>query len=183
MYPPMITRWLLGCEKWRSTPCLSSKTFGCYVRTLLKHLISKSILEPKRGVWRNKKNLSSFRDTLAGLFPDKAALLNEYDVGRIKVYGLYISKEEVSLSSDEKNLFSNLIFVQPKTLNYFQWISQCIKLSARNEIFRFLNVKNSDIGHVSSSSTDAKITAPIIYPKSFYRTKKWRSYCIVHDVR
>lgn len=71
-----------------------------------------------------KKNLSSFRDTLAGLFPDKAALLNEYDVGRIKVYGLYISKEEVSLSSDEKNLFSNLIFVQPKTLNYFQWISQ-----------------------------------------------------------
>lgn len=114
-----------------------------------------------------KKNLSSFRDTLAGLFPDKAALLNEYDVGRIKVYGLYISKEEVSLSSDEKNLFSNLIFVQPKTLNYFQWISQCIKLSARNEIFRFLNVKNSDIGHVSSSSTDAKITAPIIYPKSF----------------
>lgn len=128
----------------------------------------KEHIRTKNGAFGEiKKNLSSFRDTLAGLFPDKAALLNEYDVGRIKVYGLYISKEEVSLSSDEKNLFSNLIFVQPKTLNYFQWISQCIKLSARNEIFRFLNVKNSDIGHVSSSSTDAKITAPIIYPKSF----------------
>ena len=114
-----------------------------------------------------KKNLSSFQDKLIELFPDKAELLNRYDVGRIKVYGLYVSKEEVSLSEDEDKLFSNLIFIQPKTLNYFQWISQCIKLSARNEIFRFLNIKNSDIGNISSSNADTKITAPIIYPKSF----------------
>lgn len=114
-----------------------------------------------------KKNLSSFQDKLIELFPDKAELLNRYDVGRIKVYGLYVSKEEVSLSEDEDKLFSNLIFIQPKTLNYFQWISQCIKLSARNEIFRFLNIKNSDIGNISSSNADTKITAPIIYPRSF----------------
>lgn len=88
-----------------------------------------------------KKNLSSFRDKLVELFPDKADLLNRYDTGRIKVYGLYVSREEVSLSEDEDKLFSNLIFIQPKTLNYFQWISQCIKLSARNEVFRFLNIK------------------------------------------
>ena len=52
-------------------------------------------------------------------------------------------------------------------MSYFQWISQSIKYSARTEIFRFLNIKNSDIGNVSSSSADTKITAPIIYPKSF----------------
>ena len=44
-----------------------------------------------------KKNLSSFQDKLIELFPDKAELLNRYDVGRIKVYGLYVSKEEVTL--------------------------------------------------------------------------------------
>lgn len=45
-----------------------------------------------------KKNLSSFQDKLIELFPDKAELLNRYDVGRIKVYGLYVSKEEVFVS-------------------------------------------------------------------------------------
>lgn len=114
-----------------------------------------------------KKNLSSFRDKLVELFPDKADLLNRYDTVRIKIYGLYVSREEVSLSEDEDKLFSNLIFIQPKTLNYFQWISQCIKLSARYEVFRFLNIKNSDIGNILSSNADTKITAPIIYPKSF----------------
>ena len=114
-----------------------------------------------------KKNLSSFRNKLVEFFPDKADLLNRYDTGRIKVYGLYVSREEVSLSEDEDKLFSNLIFIQPKTLNYFQWISQCIKLSARNGVFRFLNIKNSDIGNILSSNADTKITAPIIYPKSF----------------
>ena len=114
-----------------------------------------------------KDNLASFREKLVELFPEHAALLSRYDDGRIKVYGLYISKEEVDLPEGEDELFSNLIFVQPKTLNYFHWITQCIRVSARTELFRFLGVKNSDIGDVSSSNEDAKIQAPIIYPKSF----------------
>lgn len=114
-----------------------------------------------------KANLASFRDNLVELFPEHAPLLNRYDDGRIKVYGLYISKEEVDLPEGEDELFSNLIFVQPKTLNYFHWITQCIRVSARTELFRFLDIKNSDIGDVSSSNADAKIKAPIIYPKSF----------------
>ena len=64
-------------------------------------------------------------------------------------------------------LFSELKFVQPKTLNYFQWITQCIKHSAKNEVFRFLGLRNGDIGPVSSSRESTSITAPIIYPKSF----------------
>ena len=71
------------------------------------------------------------------------------------------------MSDDDYRLFAELKFVQPKTLNYFQWITQCIKRSARNEVFRFLNLKNADIGPVSSSSENTSITAPIIYPKSF----------------
>lgn len=114
-----------------------------------------------------RKNLSLFCDKLIELFPDKVDLISKYDVGRIKVYGLYISKEELSLSEDERKLYPNLIFVQPKTLNYFQWISNCIKYSARTEIFRFLNINNADIGNISSSRADTKILAPIIYPKDF----------------
>ncbi len=114
-----------------------------------------------------KGNISLFIDELVKLFPDQEALLRRYDSKRIKPFALYISKEEVFLSDDDYKLFSELTFVQPKTLNYFQWIVQCIKRSARNEIFRFLGIRNADIGPASSARESAEITAPIIYPKSF----------------
>lgn len=114
-----------------------------------------------------KSNLSSFIAELNKLFPDKENEFKKYDSKRIKVFALYMSKEEINLSDDDYKLFSEIIFVQPNTLNYFQWITQCIKHSARNEVFRFLGVKNADIGQASSSTESASITAPIIYPKSF----------------
>ena len=114
-----------------------------------------------------KHNLSSFIEELTKMFPEKADILHQYDHNRIKPFALYIPKDEVSLSDDDYKLFSELTFVQPKTLNYFHWIVECIKRSARNEIFRFLGLKNSDIGTLSSTRQSAEITAPIIYPKSF----------------
>lgn len=114
-----------------------------------------------------KDNLNLFVDELINMFPDKEKMLHQYDSSRIKPFALYISKEEVVLSDDDYELFSELTFVQPKTLNYFQWIVQCIKRSARNEIFRFLGIQNADIGTASSARESAEITAPIIYPKSF----------------
>ena len=114
-----------------------------------------------------KRNLSCFVAELVKLFPDKAGELQKYDLKRIKTFALYMPKEEVILSDDDYKLFSELVFIQPETLNYFQWITQCIKHSARNEVFRFLGLKNADIGQVSSASATASITAPIIYPKSF----------------
>lgn len=114
-----------------------------------------------------KSNLPSFIDELVKLFPEKESIFRKYDSKRIKPFALYISKEDVALSDDDYKLFSELTFVQLKTLNYFQWIVQCIKHSARNEIFRFLELKSSDIGQITSSRESASITAPIIYPKSF----------------
>lgn len=114
-----------------------------------------------------KRNMASFIGELVRLFPDKETQLKKYDSQRIKAFGLYITKEEIELSDDDYQLFPELIFVQPKTLNYFQWISQCIRHSARNEVFRFLGIKNTDIGPISSTTNSAEIVAPIIYPKSF----------------
>lgn len=114
-----------------------------------------------------KRNMAAFIDELVRLFPDKETQLKKYDSQRIKAFGLYITKEEIELSDDDHKLFPELIFVQPKTLNYFQWISQCIRHSARNEVFRFLGIKNTDIGPRSSTTNSAEIVAPIIYPKSF----------------
>jgi DGQHR domain-containing protein len=112
-------------------------------------------------------NLAEFVKVLIEKFPDKEKILTKYDIKRIKLFSLYIPRDEVALSDDDYGLFSNLLFVQPKTLEYFQWIVKCIKLSAKNEIFRFLNLTTDQIGRISSSSESAQITAPIIYPNEF----------------
>lgn len=114
-----------------------------------------------------KSNLACFVEEVSKLFPDRKELFQKYDSDRLKAYALYLSKEDIALTDDDYKLFSELIFVQPRTLNYFQWITQCIKKSAIYEVFRFLKLKNSDIGQISSASESAAITAPIIYPKSF----------------
>lgn len=113
-----------------------------------------------------KSNLADYIDKLSTILPDHAGLLKRYDTDRIQVFGLYISKEELDLADDDDKLFPNLVFVQPKILDYFQWVVQCIKLSARNEIFRFLGITNDQVGLIRSSSSNTEISAPIIYPKS-----------------
>lgn len=114
-----------------------------------------------------KNNISEFKDTLQQQFPEYIDEFNRYDENRIKIFGLYISKSELSLDETDYDLFSNLIFVESKTLEYFRWLVKGIKFSARNEIFRFLKLKSKDIGLISSSSESTQITAPIIYPKEF----------------
>jgi len=114
-----------------------------------------------------KNNIESLVTELLKLFPEKECLLSQYETSRIKLYYLYIPKDEIDIQEDDKKLFSNLIFVQPKTLNYFKWIVSCIKNTARNEVFRFLNIQTEDIGQIVSSSDNTGITAPIIYPDSF----------------
>lgn len=112
-------------------------------------------------------NKKEYLDKLLELFPDKQDLLQKYDLSRVKIFGLYISKSELSLSVDDYELFKNLIFIQPKTLEYFAWISKSIKFSAKNEVFKFLGLQRKDIGIVSGSGSSENITAPIIYPREF----------------
>ncbi|MEG0933569.1 MAG: DGQHR domain-containing protein [Lachnospiraceae bacterium] len=114
-----------------------------------------------------KQNLSNFIVELEKLFPEQKNIFSSYDVARIKVFGLYIPRYKLDLNANDYKMFTNLLFVQPQTLSYFQWIVQAIKFSARNEIFRFLNLKNSDIGIITSGSKSTQIKAPIIYPQAF----------------
>lgn len=114
-----------------------------------------------------KTNISSLKEILIELFPERKEFINKYEPERIKPFCLYISKNELSLSKQDYDLYNNLIFVEPQTLNYFQWVVKGLHFSARNEIFRFLKIKLKDIGLPKSSGSISEITAPIIYPKEF----------------
>ena len=61
--------------------------------------------------------------------------------------------------------YNNIIFWEPETLSYFSKMSQCIQYSARYEIFRFLELKNDQIGMACSEGKKTVISAPIIYPE------------------
>lgn len=111
--------------------------------------------------------LPDFIDKLVEFFPSSSDLLKKYNSDRIKLFGLYIPLNDPMLDPDDYFRFRNLKFVLPQTLNYFKWIVNCIKHSARNEIFRFLGLSSNQIGKISSGSDTQKITAPIIYPREF----------------
>lgn len=113
------------------------------------------------------KNFDQFISKLCEIFPDFQDKLKRYKEARILRFGLYFSLKELALSADEIALYPNLNFIEPKTLDYFCKMTQCIKLSARHEIFRYLNIRNDQIGGPSSDSMRRQIKAPIIYPQEF----------------
>ncbi len=135
--------------------------------TVQKTGIMDHIRTKNEAVGEIRDNLPDFISKLVELFPGSSDLLQKYNPDRIKLFGLYIPLNDPMLTPDDYYRFGNLTFVLPQTFNYFKWIVDCIKHSARNEIFRFLNLTNNQIGKISSGSDTQKITAPIIYPREF----------------
>lgn len=112
-----------------------------------------------------KNNFPQFYKHLVELFPERSQSIGKYTPDRYRLYCLYFSLSDLELSDDDSYLYGNTIFVAPQALNYFQWIARGIRLSARYEIFRFLQLKSSQIGIYTSASQSSKMQAPIIYPK------------------
>lgn len=135
--------------------------------TVKKTNIREHIRTKNEAMCQINEYLSDFIKELVNIAPQYIELFNKYEKDRLKIFGIYISKNEISLNKEDHELFNNLIFIGPQTLEYFQWLVKGIKFSAKNEIFRFLGIKSKDLGLVSSSSSNAEITAPIIYPKEF----------------
>ena len=92
-------------------------------------------------------------------------MVKRYRPERYFLYYIYISQTELEITEDEKNRYSNLLFWDPETLSYFDRMAQCIQHSARYEIFRYLGLKNDEIGFSGSEGGKTTIKAPIIYPQ------------------
>ena len=129
--------------------------------------IKDHIRTKNEAVGEIREYLPDFIGKLVEFFPESKNLLTKYNLDRIRLFGLYIPLNDPMLTPDDYYRFKNLTFVLPQTFNYFRWIVDCIKHSARNEIFRFLKLTSNQIGKISSGSDSQKITAPIIYPREF----------------
>ena len=121
------------------------------------------ILRKNEAAREIKSHIGEFIEELIKIFPEKKDILKEYNKDRIKLYFLYTNSSGIEETEDIKTRFSNLTFMQLRTLNYFNSMMKCIKYSARNEIFRFLGLKSNQIGIQKRTSEDSKITGPIVY--------------------
>lgn len=113
-----------------------------------------------------KDNQSDFFEWLKITFPDLKLYIDKYDEDKYILCFLYFSQTEIPLTDDEKNIYPLIKFVEPPTLNYFYKISQCIKLSSKYEIFKFLGLEKNKIGNATNEASRKVLKAPIIYPKS-----------------
>jgi DGQHR domain-containing protein len=121
---------------------------------------------------KNKKLLThqiieNAEDTINWLkkdFPEKFAKFDEYDVSNYKIFHLYFSKNTSNLSAEDIKLYQPIKIIELGALNYFYKLTQNIRLSARNEIFRFLGIGTREVGHPDSSVNESGIETTIIYP-------------------
>jgi DGQHR domain-containing protein len=123
------------------------------------HLKNKKLLTDE--IVKNKPDLIAW---LKEKFADKFAKFDSYGVTSYKVFHLYFTRNPSNLTSEDEQLYQPIRVIEYSSLNYFHKMTQNIKYSARNEIFRYLGVNSKDIGVPYSSRGEAGIETTIIYP-------------------
>lgn len=123
------------------------------------HLRKKSIYF--KGIQDNK---GEFLEWLTKLEPDRFKKFENYSVSRYKIF--YIYSSDNLFADDVKELFPDFKFIGINDIKYFLRISSCLKFTARNELYKFLGLDLSDIGHPSSSAESRYIDSAVIIPES-----------------
>lgn len=135
---------------------------------IMTHFKNKSILFDQ--IMENKKELLEW---LKEDYPDTFSKFQTYSDSRYNIFCLYIPKCKLELSEDDKKLYNNCTIIEEDTLNYFSKISKNIKYSAKNELFRFLDIKGRDIWISNSHWWTSNIDTIIISPEDNTSLKSW----------
>lgn len=114
-----------------------------------------------------KENKSEFIDILIQDNPT-CELLTEYNVSEFKIFYLYFDYQVKKISNDDLVRYKHIQFVDYSTMNYFITMSKSIKSSFKYELFRYFNLKRSDIGKPDPFGENnlKLIKTSIIYPSS-----------------
>ncbi len=112
-----------------------------------------------------KDNRKDFFGWLRTNFIDFTSDIEKYDEEKYILCFLYFSQNEIQLTAEEKKMYPLIKFVEMPTLNYLHKISQCVKLSSKYEIFKFLGLEKNKIGDTTNEASRKVLRAPIIYPK------------------
>ena len=108
----------------------------------------------------NKKDILEW---LQKDYKNKFDNFNSYSNARYKIFYLYFYTTPIEL--DTRDLFPKIKFIDNVQLKYFKSIASTLKLSAINEMYRYLRISHSDVGIISSSTPDSTIDTAVILPE------------------
>lgn len=130
----------------------------------LEH-IKDHIRKKQQAFEQIKTNKDEFFWQIKQEFTEVESMLNKFQVSQYKIFYLYFSQEELGFCTDDYKMYPLIKFVEPRSLEYLYKMSQCIRCSVKYEIFRFLNITDTDIGVDTTEVNQKKIKATIISPK------------------
>jgi DGQHR domain-containing protein len=110
-----------------------------------------------------KNNKSEFIDWIKKDYAEKVGTFSNYGTARYKVFFMYFSTKTVD--EDTRDYYSDINFISTNDLNYFKKTAQCLKFTARNELFRFLGIGLNEVGSTSSTNGDKNIDTAVILPE------------------
>jgi DGQHR domain-containing protein len=96
---------------------------------------------------------------------DKFGVFADYGDARYKIFYLYFTKNKFNPSKEVIRQFQPIKIVEYSSLAYLHELSKTIRLSSKMELYRFLGLKNKDIGAITPAGASATIDTNIIYPQ------------------
>lgn len=81
---------------------------------------------------------------------------------RYQIFNIYATTD--TIEEDKRKLYTSFKYLDSKILNYFKRTAECIKYSARNEFYKYLNLDFKKIGNITSSQNDS-IHSAVIFPE------------------
>jgi DGQHR domain-containing protein len=93
---------------------------------------------------------------------EKFKRFENYTNARYKIFYLYFTERLVE--ENKRTLYSRFKYIDSKILRYFSKLSDCIRYSARNELYKFLDLDFKQIGN-SIAGSQENIHSAVIFPE------------------
>lgn len=98
-----------------------------------------------------------------GRYQDKFSKFDIYSNNEYRIFYIYAS--EPKLDEELKQTYSQFKYLDARSLKYFNKIVGCLKYSARNEFYKFLEIDLRDIGAASTGADQKTIDSAVIIPE------------------
>lgn len=112
-------------------------------------------------------NFQLFITWLRKLYPESADKLEDDSIDNIKKRFIYCSMYPTQITGAEKEkLYSNIQFMEPSVISYFQQMTKCLKHTEIYEFLHFLGLEQKDVGYPTNERNMNGIDNTIITPES-----------------
>lgn len=105
----------------------------------------------------------TFIDYLKLKYLDKFSKFDTYSNSQYRFFYIYLSEQR--LEEEVKKIYNNFKYLDLKSLKYFNRIIGSLKLTGRNEFYKYLGIELSDVGFASTGTDDKNIDSAVIIPE------------------